>query len=354
VIPADLGAELARAISAAVAAGDLPAAARQLTSSGTWRPPPGSPPGSYATSLPFQVAGLSGAQPRAVAALLAGALGEAGWIAAAEPTGNGYLTIAVAAPALASLAVRISRARFPEATLPLPDLAAAPTWPQAWRDQATALTRRLEQAAGSAPASTFHSERKTPASALAPSSRGPVAAAVAYAGADAVRYGLSRIPPGRAGGPEREISVSGSTGKRYEAVIFAHSDTASVLRWAADLGLDRAEPDERLAGLLGELPERVLLTRLSWLAERVAGGARRARPDELPRYLEEVAGAWQGCRESCPALPFGGRAAPREAAGISARLWLAAATHAVLAAGLGLIGVSSPERRQAGPVTQGL
>jgi arginyl-tRNA synthetase len=127
-----------------------------------------------------------------------------------------------------------------------------------------------------------------------------------------------------------------------------------VLRWAADLGLGRTEPDERLAGLLGELPERVLLTRLSWLAERVAGAARRARPDELPRYLEEVAGAWQECRESCPALPFGGRAAPREPAGISARLWLAAATHAVLSAGLGLTGVAAPERHRAGPVRQGL
>jgi len=128
------------------------------------------------------------------------------------------------------------------------------------------------------------------------------------------------------------------------AVSFAHADAASTLRWAADLGLARAEPDGQFPALLGEPAERALLGQLSWAGERVAGAARRGRPAELPRYLEQVAGVWLACREECPALPFGGRAAPRTTAGISARLWLAAATATVLAAGLRLAGIVPPDR----------
>ena len=49
-------------------------------------------------------------------------------------------------------------------------------------------------------------------------------------------------------------------------------------------------------------------------------------------------------RENCPALPFGGERAPREPDGIRPRLWLAAAAAAALRAGLGLLGVSAPDR----------
>jgi arginyl-tRNA synthetase len=173
---------------------------------------------------------------------------------------------------------------------------------------------------------------------------GPVARAVANAGADAVRYRLARTLPGRAHGEQAGSPVKSLLSDPYYSVSFAHADAASTLRWAADLGLARAQPDRGLAELLGEPPEVALLGELSWLAERVAGAARRDRPAELPRYLEQVAGAWLDCRERCPALPFGGRAAPREATGISARLWLAAATATVLATGLDLVGVAARDR----------
>ena len=77
------------------------------------------------------------------------------------------------------------------------------------------------------------------------------------------------------------------------------------------------------------------------LFRSVAGAARRRQPDELPRYLERLASAWLDVREDCPALPFGGRAAPGGAAGTSARLWLAEAAATALAAGLDLVGVSA-------------
>jgi arginyl-tRNA synthetase len=380
VIPADLGAELAGAISAAVTAGDLPAGAERVSSSGTWRPVPanpvpgsagpgsagpgstasGSPAGTYATSLPFELARLAGHEPAAVAARLAGALRPVAWISSAEPAGDGYLTITVTGAALASLAVRISQAGpscarsgalrgVSRPAPPLPDLRAEPDWRQAWRDQAAALAGRLAEAAGATMTAHFGTpdpepERVGSASGAGPAGLSPVAAAVGYAGADAVRYWLARTPAGRTGDLDRGMSVSRDVADPRYVVGFAHADAASVLRWAADLGLQRAEPDGRLAVLLGRPPETALLTQLSWLAERVAGAARRGRPAELPRYLEELAAAWLDCRESCPALPFGGQAAPRDAAGISARLWLAAATRTALAAGLGLIGVVPGER----------
>ncbi|HBW19783.1 MAG TPA: hypothetical protein DEH11_12615, partial [Actinobacteria bacterium] len=118
-----------------------------------------------------------------------------------------------------------------------------------------------------------------------------------------------------------------------------HADAGAVRRWAGDLGLARTEADARLARLLAHPAERVLLDQLSWLPERIAGAARRGRPEEFPRYLESVAAAWLDCREACPALPFGGHAAPRDAAGRSARLWLAEAARTVLGTGLELIGI---------------
>jgi arginyl-tRNA synthetase len=366
VIPADLSAELASAISAAIAAGDLPPGAARLRASGTWRPAPlgpvrpgpvrpetvpGRSAGSYATSLPFGLARLAGQEPAAVAARLAGALRPADWISSAESTGDGYLTIEVTGAALASLAVRITRAGLScarsdalagvtRAAPPLPDLAAEPGWRQAWRDQAAALAGRLAAAAG---ATVVPGPQPELSGSGRPAGPDSVADAVAYAGADAVRYWLARMPTGRTGGLGREIPVTSDLAYPWYLVSFAHTDAASVRRWAADLGLRRAEPDGWLAGLLGEPAELALLTQLSWLAERVAGAARRGRPAEVPRYLEELAAAWLDCRESCPALPFGGRAAPRDQAGISARLWLADATRTVLASGLGLVGVAPRE-----------
>jgi len=78
--------------------------------------------------------------------------------------------------------------------------------------------------------------------------------------------------------------------------------------------------------------------------ERVAAAARRRRPDVLARHVERLAARWLDCAEGYSALPFGGRQAPRDPAEASARLWLAAAAQAAIAAGLRLIGVTAPMR----------
>lgn len=360
MILADLAAELDTAVRSAIAAGWLPSQAARAGISGSWDRPPDGAPGVYASSLPFELARLAGAEPARIAAGLAAGLPAADWISAAIVTGGGYLTITVTPSALAALAVRIATAgpgcsrsdALAGTTMtapPLPDLAAEPDWQQAWQDQALALTGRLARAAGGTVLVTPEAKRIS-ATATRPAP-GPAAvpAAVAYGGADVVRYLLARTPPGRRGELAEGILVSNQLSDPAGLVRFAHSDTAAVQRWAAALGLERTEPDGRLTGLLAQPPERAILDQLSWLPERVASAARRRRPDEFPRYLEYLAAAWLDCREACPALPFGGRAAPRDAAGTSARLWLAEAARTVLATGLELIGIgpagSSPSGR---------
>jgi hypothetical protein len=372
----------------------------------------------YATSLPFELARLGGQEPVAVAARLGRVVQRAGWITSAEPTGAGYLTIGVTAAALAAVAVRTTRAgpgcvrsdalqSVSRPVPPLPELAAALSWRHAWRDQAAALAGRLAEAAGATtlppgdgppaigaparnPAAGDASAGEMPAGDMPaghpavgyPAGGSPVADAVAFAGADAVRYWLARLPAARVGILDRAVFVTSDPtgpltrapdacapaarapdarapdarapdaraleGEPYSAppylsrdlaaVSFAAADAAATGRWAAELGLARLEPPLE-AGQLGQPAEIALLTELSWLAERVAGAARRRQPDELPRYLERLASGWLDVRESCPALPFGGRAAPGGPAGTSARLWLAAATATALAAGLDLVGI---------------
>ena len=110
---------------------------------------PGGGPGSYASSLPFRLAG-PGEDPREIAKALAARLINEPDIATAAVTGAGYLTVTVTHDALAGLAVRVAEAGEACAasdalrgrTVPVPpaaDLAAAPDWPQA----RTALTAEL-------------------------------------------------------------------------------------------------------------------------------------------------------------------------------------------------------------------
>jgi arginyl-tRNA synthetase len=366
-------AELRRAIAAAAGHDDADPLLR-----------PGPVPGSYASSLPFRLAQGSGQDPRDVAAVLAARLGREPWVAAAQVTGPGYVTVTVTRDALAGLAVRIARAgpacaasdalRGRTVTGPAGiDLAAEPDWSRARAALATHLTARLAAAAGAtvifpaersvvspsrpSSASPDDAERSMaspsrpapPSSAdaegpLAPSAgrpfpagTGPVAAAIGYAGEDAVRFALARTSPGAAPPPASAIARHLLTNPAY-AVRYAHAAAAAVLRWAAALGAGPAGPEDsrarHLAGLSGP-EELALLDALSWLPERVAMAARRGRPDEFAGYVEGLA-----ARTIDTMSTTGFRKVPSS----SERLWLADAARAGLAASLGLLEVGAPDR----------
>jgi arginyl-tRNA synthetase len=315
---------------------------------------PGPVPGSYASSLPFRLA-EPGSDPRAVAAQLAARLAAEPWIATAQVTGPGYLTVTVTHDALARLAVRIARAgpasaasdalRGHTVTAPAdPDLAAEPNWPRARAALAAHLTARLAATAGatvffsaersvvplSRPTAPPEPERPTP-----PASRPPLAAAIAYAGPDAVRFALARTPPGAAPPSAEVIARHLLTNPAY-AVRYAHAAAAAVLRWAAALGTGPAGPQEFRPRLLLAPRELALLDALSWLPERVAMAARRGRPDEFAGYVEGLAARTMDTMSTTGFTKVSSIS--------SERLWLAEAARAGLAACLGLLGVSAPRR----------
>jgi arginyl-tRNA synthetase len=285
-------------------------------------------------------------------------------VEAAAVTGGGYLAATVTAGALARLAVRITEAgpacargaalagtslAAPAAT----DLAAAPTWEEARRRVHETVTGRLAEATGAHVRWDHDAEQITAAHPAAPVTAGPVAEAVAYAGGDAITYALARLLPRGPARVDARLAAAHHLGNPAYAVQYAHAHAASALRQAADLGLSRGEAAEFQPRLLAHPSEQALLNELSWLPERVAGAARRARPDVLAHFLEGLARAYFDCQETCPAVRPGmvvpdgtdrspaGRAAVQAAA---ARLWLAAAARTALGAGLGLLGVGAPDR----------
>jgi arginyl-tRNA synthetase len=308
------------------------------TAAGTQQDPllrPGPQPGSYASSLPFRIAK---ADPRQAAQALAARLINEPWIAKADVTGPGYLTVTVTRDALTGLAVRIARvgpacaasdalhghtAREPAGA----DLTVAPDWPSARAALAAEVTARLAATAGAAV--VFYPERSV---VPPPAPASPLPAAVAYAGLDAVRFALARMPAG--GVPPRAAVIARHVlGNPAYAVRYAHAAAAAVLRWAAALGTGPSGFQPRLLMAPQEL---ALLDTLSWLPERVATAARRGRPDEFAWYLEELA-----ARTIDTMSTTGFTTIPNIT---SERLWLADAARTGLAAGLGLLGVSAPER----------
>jgi arginyl-tRNA synthetase len=355
VITADLDRELATSVTALIAGGSLPASALRIPIAGTWRPGPDGNPASYATAVTFEIGQLGPMTPVSLAAELAERLCPLPWIRAASPSGDGYLTVTVTPQAQAASAAETVTAGLTcadsrilagaTATVrPWPDLAAAASWQQAWQQQADAMIGRLAQAAGASATVVSERERGSSAEPHVGSPRPPVLAVVEFYGADSVRYRLARTIPGDATRLSRMARLGVRTADPLYPVQQAHAAAASTLRWAGDLHLDTPDPGERAGELLSSPAERAMLGLLSFLPVRVAAAARRARPDELPRYLEQVSAAWLACQQAAPALPFGGRAAASDAAVVSARLLLARAVAAVLAAGLALTGISAQER----------
>jgi arginyl-tRNA synthetase len=313
---------------------------------------PGPAPGSYASSLPFRL-------PPEAAQDLARRLAAESWIAHADITAPGYLTVTVTRDVLATLAVRIVRAgpacaasdALRGRTVPAPpppDLPAEPSWPAARAALADHLTARLAATAGAS--LSFYPERagvSLPGS-LAPSPAerspagpaavppaapsGPVAQAIRYAGADQVRFALARMPPGGPA-PEAAAIARHVLANPAYAVRYAHAAAAAVLRWAAALGTTPAGFRPRQLAEPGEL---ALLDALAWLPEQVAVAARRGRPDEFAGYLEELAG------RTLDTMDTTGFTAISTIS--SERLWLAGAARTGLATGLGLLEVSAPGR----------
>lgn len=120
-------------------------------------------------------------------------------------------------------------------------------------------------------------------------------------------------------------------------VQYAHARLASLARNAADLGL---EPGEEYA-LLDHAREGDLIRTLGEFPAVVRSAAELREPHRVARYLETLAGAYHRFYDSCRVLPMG----DEDITDLHrARLALCVAARQVLANGLGLLGVTAPER----------
>jgi arginyl-tRNA synthetase len=159
-------------------------------------------------------------------------------------------------------------------------------------------------------------------------------------GIDAARYTLSRYPADSPLTLDLEEMTRATSENPVFYVQYAHARIASVLRNAAELGVDwRAAGYD--AALLDHERENNLLGMIAEFPRVVASAAELREPHRVARYLEDLATAYHRFYDVCRVLP---RSDEELAPVHVSRLWLCAAARLTVENGLGLLGVSAPER----------
>lgn len=163
---------------------------------------------------------------------------------------------------------------------------------------------------------------------------------ISWIGTDAIRYSLARYPS------DSPLSLDGEELRKQTNdnpvfyVQYAHARTANVARLAAEDGVSRADGFD--AALLADPTEAALLAVLGDFPRVVAQAAHLREPHRVARYLEELAGRFHKWYDTCRVRPVNADDPVTDLH--RTRLWLNDATRQVLANGLGLLGVSAPER----------
>jgi arginyl-tRNA synthetase len=157
-------------------------------------------------------------------------------------------------------------------------------------------------------------------------------------GVDAARYSLERSSIDQELVIDLDLIVKHTNDNPVYYVQYAHARTCNAKRNAAEVGivLDVFRPE-----LLTHPLESVLLTALGEFPRVVATAAELRAPHRVARYLEDLAGHYHRWYDACRIMPKG--AEPIEDVNRT-RAWVNDATRTVLANGLGLLGVTAPER----------
>jgi arginyl-tRNA synthetase len=156
-------------------------------------------------------------------------------------------------------------------------------------------------------------------------------------GVDAARYSLIRSSVDSSLDIDLDLLVKRSNDNPVFYVQYAHARLASLARNAAEVGLT---PGTEF-GLLEHPREGDLIRTIGEFPDVVKSAAELREPHRVARFLEALASAYHKFYDSCRVLPMG----DEEITELHrARLALCVAARQVFANGLGLLGVSAPER----------
>jgi arginyl-tRNA synthetase len=158
-------------------------------------------------------------------------------------------------------------------------------------------------------------------------------------GVDAARYALARYSVDSPIDVDLDLWTRHTNDNPIYYVQYVAARTAGVARQAAEVGLTRG--DDYDPGLLSHDKELDLLKELGDFPAVVATAAELREPHRVARYLEQLAGTYHRFYDNCRVLPRGDEPINEL---MRARLWLNDAARTVIAGGLGLLGVSAPER----------
>jgi arginyl-tRNA synthetase len=158
-------------------------------------------------------------------------------------------------------------------------------------------------------------------------------------GVDAARYALARYSLDSAIDLDLDLWTRRGNDNPVYYVQYAHARISSLLRNAAESGIAPGRAYD--PGLLSHERENDLLKALADFPGVVASAAELRQPHRVARYLEDLSGTYHRFHDACRVLPA--EHGPPASLG-QARLWLAGAARVVLANGLGLLGVTAPDR----------
>jgi arginyl-tRNA synthetase len=157
-------------------------------------------------------------------------------------------------------------------------------------------------------------------------------------GVDAARYSLIRSSVDTPIDIDLALWSSASNENPVYYVQYAHARLSALARNAAELGLI---PDTGHLDLLTHDKEGTLIRTLGEFPRVLRTAASLREPHRVCRYLEDLAGDYHRFYDSCRVLPQGDEQ-PNQLH--TARLALCQATRQVIANGLGILGVTAPER----------
>ena len=157
-------------------------------------------------------------------------------------------------------------------------------------------------------------------------------------GVDAARYSLIRSSVDTPIDIDLALWSSASNENPVYYVQYAHARLSALARNAAELALI---PDTGHLDLLTHEREGTLIRNIGEFPRVLKAAAALREPHRISRYLEDLAGDYHRFYDTCRVLPQGDEA-PNELH--TARLALCQATRQVIANGLGILGVTAPER----------